>query len=149
MRRTRFDRAPCPIARTADLLGDWWTPLVLRSFFQGAQRFEEIQTQLAIPRAVLSQRLRRLTEDGLLERQQAEHARPSYHLTAKGRAAWSVLAAMWQWGDEWLWPSGQRPSVVLRDRATGAVVRPIVVDQDSGRRIDELDVTMSRRRSGE
>ena len=66
MRRTRFDQWPCPIARTTDLIGDWWTPLVLRNAFAGQRRFDDFQQSLGVSRAVLAQRLGRLVEDGLM-----------------------------------------------------------------------------------
>ena len=66
MRRTRFDDWPCPIARTTDLIGDWWTPLILREAFSGRRRFEELSESLGVPRAVLTARLKRLCADGLL-----------------------------------------------------------------------------------
>jgi len=59
MRRTRFDDAPCPIARTTDLIGDWWTPLIMREAFSGRRRFDEFQQALGVPRAVLAQPLQR------------------------------------------------------------------------------------------
>ena len=63
MRRTRFDDWPCPIARTTDLIGDWWTPLVMREAFSGRRRFEEFPSALDAPRAVLTARLNRLCEE--------------------------------------------------------------------------------------
>src|SRR4051794_5132458 len=66
MRRTRFDDWPCPIARATDLIGDWWTPLVLRELFAGRSRFDDIHAQLGCSRAVLAQRLGRLVDEGLL-----------------------------------------------------------------------------------
>ena len=139
MRRTRFDDWPCPIARTTDLVGDWWTPLVMREAFLGARRFEEFQTALDAPRAVLSSRLRRLCDEGLLRRveYQSRPPRYEYRLTEKGRAFWNVLAAMWRWGADWLWADSDGGSpVVLIDRDTGAVVDPIVVDEHTGAPLD-------------
>ena len=68
MRRTRFDHWPCPIARTTDLVGDWWTPLVMREAFSGRRRFEDFQRALKVPRAVLARRLDRLVDEGLLKK---------------------------------------------------------------------------------
>ena len=68
MRRTRFDDWPCPIARAADLIGDWWTPLVMREAFFGRRRFDEFQSALDAPRAVLTARLNRLCDEGMLQR---------------------------------------------------------------------------------
>src|SRR5438105_15122374 len=69
MKRTSFARWPCSIARTMDLLGDWWTPLVLREAFYGIRRFDEFQQELGIARNTLAERLRRLVDEGLLEKQ--------------------------------------------------------------------------------
>jgi DNA-binding HxlR family transcriptional regulator len=68
MKRTRFDDWPCPIARTVDLLGDWWTPLVLREAFSGRRRFGDFEAALGIPKAVLAARLDRLVTEGVLVR---------------------------------------------------------------------------------
>src|SRR3982751_6607885 len=99
MRRTRFDHWPCPIARATDLIGDWWTPLVLREAFAGRRRFEDFQRALGMPRASLAARLERLVDDGLMMKTPyAERPlRHEYRLTDKGRAFWDVLAAMWRW----------------------------------------------------
>ncbi len=137
MRRTRFDRAPCPIARTTDLIGDWWTPILLRNALFGQKRFDEFQRSLGVPRASLARRLARLVEDGLLTKRlyQERPPRYEYRLTEKGRAFFDVLAAMWRWGEDWLWPEGT-PPVRLADRETGRPVRPVVVDEATGQRID-------------
>jgi DNA-binding HxlR family transcriptional regulator len=137
MRRTRFDRWPCPIARATDLVGDWWTPLVLRDAFFGMRRFEQFQASLGLSRAVLTQRLNRLVEEGLLEKVPYEDHPPrfEYHLTDKGRAFFAVLAAMWRWGSDWLWDE-HGPPVVLVDRSSGEVVRPAVVDARTGQSLD-------------
>ena len=137
MRRTRFDRAPCPIARTTDLIGDWWTPVLLRNACLGVRRFEDFQRTLGVPRAILARRLERLVAEGLLTREpyQERPPRHEYRLTEKGRAFFDVLAAMWRWGEDWLWPEGG-PPVALVDRATGRRVRPVVVDEATGERIE-------------
>jgi DNA-binding HxlR family transcriptional regulator len=148
MRRTRFDDWPCPIARTTDLIGDWWTPIIMREAFSGVRRFDDFQEHLGVPRAVLSQRLRRLVEQGMLAKVAYEERPPrhEYRLTDKGRAFWDVLAAMWRWGDDWLWPEGERAPVTLVDRDTRAEVRPVVVDEQTGERLDVRRLRMSRAR---
>jgi DNA-binding HxlR family transcriptional regulator len=137
VRRTRFDDAACPIARTTDLIGDWWTPLVMRQAFAGTRRFADFAEQLDIPRAVLTARLKRLVDEGLLARveYQDNPVRHEYRLTEKGREFWSVLAAMWRWGSDWLW-DGDEPPLALADRETGRIVRPLVVDEATGRPLD-------------
>jgi DNA-binding HxlR family transcriptional regulator len=146
MRRTRFDEWPCPIARTTDLIGDWWTPLVMREAFTGKRRFDDIQTALDAPRAVLTARLKRLCDEGMLERvaYQQRPVRYEYRLTPKGLAFWDVLAAMWRWGSDWLWPEGEVPPVVLKDRGTGDVIRPVVVDERTGARLNLRSIRMGR-----
>ncbi|NQY56464.1 MAG: helix-turn-helix transcriptional regulator [Ilumatobacteraceae bacterium] len=147
MRRTRFDDWPCPIARTADLVGDWWTPLVMREAFYGCRRFDEFQAALEAPRAVLAARLKRLVEEGMLERHRYLDRPPryEYQLTAKGNDFWIVLAAMWRFGSDHLWEDGEEVPVVLRDCETGAVVTPAVVDEHTGEVVDGRRVRMSLR----
>ncbi len=114
MKRTPFDQWPCSIARTVDLIGDWWTPLVLRDSYYGIRRFEDFQRDLGIGRNILTQRLNRLVDEGMLERvpYQERPLRHEYRLTDKGRDFFPVLAAMLAWGDRWLAPDG--PPVTLR-----------------------------------
>jgi DNA-binding HxlR family transcriptional regulator len=147
VRRTRFDDWPCPIARVTDLVGDWWTPLVMREAFYGRTRFDDFQEALGCSRAVLAQRLNRLVEEGLLVKVPYEDHPPryDYRLTDKGRAFWDVLAAMWRWGSDWLWEE-EGPPVVLVDRDTGEVVRPAVVDERTGRGLDIRRLRLGRNR---
>jgi DNA-binding HxlR family transcriptional regulator len=118
MKRTPFADWPCSVARTVDLLGDWWTPLVLRDAFFGIKRFEDFQRDLGIGRNVLTQRLNRLVDEGLFERvpYQEHPPRHEYVLTDKGRDFMPVLMAMSAWGDRWLsGPEG--PPVLFRHKA--------------------------------
>lgn len=141
MRRTRFDDWSCPIARTTDLVGDWWTPLVMRQAFLGCRRFDDFQTTLGISRSVLTDRLSRLVDEGLLERRPYDDrpVRHEYRLTDKGRDFWGVLAAMWRWGQDWT-PSDTDP--VLVDRHTGERVVPAVVDGRTGVPLDPRSLSL-------
>lgn len=143
MRRTRFDDAPCPIARTTDLMGDWWTPMVMREAFLGRRRFDDFQQALSLSRGVLAQRLARLVEEGLLEKRLYEEKPPRYEyvLTEMGRAFYPVLAAMWRFGEDWLWPGGEQTPLQLVDRDSGEPIRPLVIDERSG---DPIDVRRVR-----
>lgn len=149
MRRTRFHDWPCPIARATDLVGDWWTPLVLREAFAGKRRFEDFQRGLDVPRAILAKRLARLVEEGLMvKKAYAERpVRYEYRLTDKGRAFWDVLAAMFRWGSDWLWDERGAP-VVLVDAESGTEVRPLVVDEHTGKPLDVRRVRVARARRG-
>src|SRR3954468_14108327 len=104
MRRTSFERWPCSIARTADLLGDGWTLLVLREAFYGETRFDGFTETLHIARSTLTDRLRRLVDAGLLGKHayQSDPVRHDYVLTEKGRHCFAVLAALNAWGNRWL-----------------------------------------------
>jgi DNA-binding HxlR family transcriptional regulator len=114
VRRTSFARWPCSIARAVDILGDWWTPLILREVFYGVRRFDDFEQALPISRNVLAQRLRRLVDEGLLDRvpYSERPLRFEYQPTEMGREFWSVLAAMSAWGDRWL-DGGKGPPIVL------------------------------------
>ena len=120
MKRTPFSSWPCSVARSVDLLGDWWTPLVLRDAFFGVKRFEDFQRDLGIGRNVLTQRLRRLVDEGIFERvaYQEHPARYEYVLTEKGRDFMPVLTAITAWGDRWLaGPEG--PPLTMTHNACG------------------------------
>jgi DNA-binding HxlR family transcriptional regulator len=148
VRRTRFEDWPCPIARTTDLIGDWWTPIIMREAFSGVRRFDDFQQRIGVPRAVLTQRLARLVDEGLLVKVAYEEKPPrfEYRLTEKGRAFWDVLAAMWRWGDDWLWPAGERAPVTLVDKDTREEIRPLVVDEHTGEPLDVRRLRMTRTR---
>ena len=138
MRRRRLEEAPCPIARATDLMGDAWTPLVMREAFAGRRRFDEFQRALGVSRGVLSERLAHLVDQGLLVKRAYEERPPrsEYVLTDKGRDFYPVLAAMWRFGEDWLWPEGEETPLGLVDRDTGEAVSPRVVDEVTGEPID-------------
>ncbi|MCF3132278.1 winged helix-turn-helix transcriptional regulator [Streptomyces olivochromogenes] len=102
--RPSFANWPCSIARTVDVLGDAWSSLLLREAFYGSSRFEEFQRELGIARNTLTDRLRRLVDEGLMEKRRYESEPPRYEyvLTEKGRDFFPVLAALSRWGDRWL-----------------------------------------------
>lgn len=139
MRRTRFDQAECPVARTTDLLGDWWTPLVLRELLLGHRRFSAIQSRLGVSRPILTERLKRLERERVIERVQYEEHPPrfEYQLTEKGRALWEVVVAMWRFGDDWMFDAESGGALIeLVDKRTGAPIRPRVIDETTGETLD-------------
>jgi DNA-binding HxlR family transcriptional regulator len=95
-----YERQDCSLARALEVIGERWTLLIVRDAFYGVRRFNDFQTHLDIPRAVLSDRLSGLVQDGILERRpDPEHAgRHLYELTAAGRDLWPVLSALLAWG---------------------------------------------------
>ncbi len=150
MRRTRFEDAACPIARTTDLMGDWWTPMVMREAFLGRRRFDEFQKALAVSRGVLSKRLSRLVDEGLLSKRAYEIRPPrfEYILTEKGLAFYPVLAAMWRFGEDWLFEEGTEPPLQLFDRESGEPVAPVVVNERTGVPIDVRQMRLGERQKG-
>ena len=115
MKRRSFEDMNCSVAQALEIVGEWWTLLILRDAFVGIRRFDDFQVRLGISRNVLTTRLDALVEHGVLQRvQYSEHPpRDEYRLTPKGRGLWTVLHALREWGDEWV--VGQdKASIVLR-----------------------------------
>jgi DNA-binding HxlR family transcriptional regulator len=107
----------CSIAKTLDVVGEWWTLLILRDAFRGTRRFDDFQASLGLARSVLTARLRKLTEHGVLERR-AYSARPpryEYFLTEKGLALFPVIVALIGWGDAWASGPDGPPVVFVHD----------------------------------
>ncbi len=122
MQRTSFGAMQCSIARTMDVVGEPWSPLILRNIYMGVSRFDQLQESLGISRKVLAERLRWLTETGVLERREysARPARYEYGLTEKGLELFQVLMVMVAWGDKWL--AGEAgPPVLYRHHACGQI----------------------------
>ena len=122
MQRTRFGDMVCSIARTLDLVGEPWSPLILRDVWVGIRRFDEIQADLGISRKVLTERLHRLVEAGVLAREQYSDrpARSHYVLTAKGTELVELLMVMVKWGDRWS-AGDAGPPVLYRHRVCGEI----------------------------
>ena len=143
MRRKTFARMNCSIARALELVGEWWTMLILREAFLGARRFHEFQANLGIARNILSARLKKLVARGILERTVAEGGgrRLEYRLTAKGRAFFPVLMALMQWGDRFAaCPGG--PPVKVVERESGDAIAEIEVRSRDGRVLRAAEIMM-------
>jgi DNA-binding HxlR family transcriptional regulator len=127
MRLTSLEDWNCSIAKTLDVVGEWWTLLIVRDAFRGTRRFDDFQASLGLARSVLTARLAKLTEHGVLERRAySEHPpRYEYHLTSKGRALFPLIAVLLAWGDEWA-PSPGGPPVELVHDACGNVTQPVL-----------------------
>lgn len=114
MQRTSFADMVCSIARTLDVVGEWWTLLILRDAFLGNTRFDEFQRSLGIARNVLTDRLNGLVEQGVLEKQpyQDHPVRYEYILTEPGRELFPIISSLIAWGDRWR-AGEQGPPLVL------------------------------------
>jgi DNA-binding HxlR family transcriptional regulator len=133
----------CSIARTLDVIGDWWTPLIIRDVFVGISRFDAIQRDLGISRKVLAQRLDRLCDAGVLERvpYQDKPVRHDYRVTEKGADLALVLLALKTWGDRWA-PLEEGPPMHLRHEVCGEFTDPVPHCGACGERMTAADVTM-------
>ena len=137
MRRKSFGNMQCPIARSLERVGEWWSILILRDAFLGLTRFDQFQESLGIAPNILTRRLKTLVEAGLLERRRysARPPRNEYVLTQAGRDFRPVLWALLAWGNKHFAPEGA--SVVIVDSQTGEQADPVVVDRNSGRLLTE------------
>lgn len=126
MRRTSFEDMHCSVAQTLELVGEWWTLLIVRDLLLGVTRFEVLQERLGISRNILADRLRTLEATGIVDRQpyQERPARYDYRLTDKGRDLWTVVNAVREWGDRWAAPDGPPMEMIHRrcGRPTSAVL---------------------------
>lgn len=121
MQRTDFSEMACSIARTLDVIGEPWSPLILRDIWVGISRFEQIQADLGISRKVLTERLNHLVDHGIVERRPYDRRpRYEYGLTGKGIELVDVLMVMVGWGDKWL-AGAAGPPVLYRHHACGSI----------------------------
>ena len=117
----------CSLARSLDVAGEWWTPLIVRDVWLGRRRFDEIQSNLEVSRKVLADRLDTLVREGVLERRRYQERPPrdEYVLTAKGKELMEVFIALIGWGDRWT-AEEAGPPMLMRHKGCGEVVRPEV-----------------------
>jgi DNA-binding HxlR family transcriptional regulator len=135
MQRKSFGGMACPIARSLERVGEWWSILILRDALHGLTRFDQFQKSLGIAPNMLARRLNALVATGLLQRRRYSERPPrhEYVLTARGRDFRPILVALLAWGNKHFAPEG--PSVLLVNTKTGAAVDPILVDRATGRPI--------------
>jgi DNA-binding HxlR family transcriptional regulator len=138
--RKSFADMDCSVAQCLEVVGEWWSLLIVRDALMGVTRFEEFQRRTGVSRNILTQRLGRLVERGVLERvPYCEHPpRFAYRLTDKGRDLWPVINAMRQWGDRHEAPSG--PPIEIVHRGCGRVARVETVCDQCGERVSARDV---------
>lgn len=144
MQRTSFGAMACPIARSLERVGEWWTILILRDAFRGATRFEEFRDSLGVAPNILTRRLKALVAAGLLERRRycERPPRDEYVLTERGRDFRPVLIGLLVWGNRHFAPEGPRVQVV--DAQTGEPADPVLVDRATGRAIIGPDFKITR-----
>lgn len=141
MERKSFAGFDCSVAQCLEVVGEWWSMLVVRDAFLGVTRFDDFQRRLGISRNILQERLTRLADAGVLDRvpYSSHPPRHEYRLTDKGRELWPVLTAMRQWGDRYAAPNGPPLEVVHTE--CGAVAQGVFVCSSCGAPISARDVS--------
>src|SRR5580704_13862859 len=141
MKRKCLDKSKCPIARTLDVIGDWWSLLIVRDAFWGKHRFGEFQKSLGLAKNVLCVRLQKLVAHGVLTTGPASDgsAYEEYRLTEKGRSLYLVLVALRQWGERNLFKKGEL-DLLLVDREKGQPVKPLELRARDGRLLGPADL---------
>ncbi len=136
MQRTSFGDMPCPIARSLEHVGEWWSILILREAFNGRTRFDEFRDALGVAPNMLTRRLKALVAAGLLERRRycERPPRDEYVLTERGRDFRPVLLSLMTWGNRHFAPEGPRVQIV--NAQTGEPADPVLVDRATGLLID-------------
>ncbi|MDR3528994.1 MAG: helix-turn-helix domain-containing protein [Rhodopila sp.] len=144
MQHTSFSAMQCPVANSLERVGEWWNILILRDAFQGVTRFDQFRKSLGIAPNILSRRLRGLVEAGLLEKSRYSERPPrdEYVLTERGQDFRPVLWALLAWGNKYFAPDGD--IVVLVDSTTGLPADPVMMDGNSGKRLDQAAVRSVR-----
>jgi DNA-binding HxlR family transcriptional regulator len=146
VKRTSFEGDECPIARSLDAIGDWWSLLIIRDALLGARRFGEFQKSLGLAKNILTVRLRTLVDQGILQMAPASDgsAYQEYVLTPKGRGIFPILVALRQWSEEF----DERPeeiATMLVDREKGKPVRRLELHSQDGRLLSAADTTLKPR----
>jgi DNA-binding HxlR family transcriptional regulator len=143
VKRTSFEHDGCPIARSLDAIGDWWSMLIIREALLGTKRFGEFQKRLGLAKNILTVRLRALVDDGILTTAPASDgsAYQDYLLTPKGRGVFPVLVALRQWSEEF----DDRPeeiATIMVDREKGRPVRKLELRSQDGRLLEVGEVVL-------
>ncbi|MDO9127301.1 MAG: winged helix-turn-helix transcriptional regulator [Parvibaculum sp.] len=141
MRWEELDREPCSLARTLSVVGDRWTLLVLRECFLRVRRFEEFEQRLGIARHVLADRLKKLSDAGVLEKvpYQERPRREEYRLTEKGLALYPVLQALLDWGDAYM-SGSEGPPIIRRHKSCGHAMHAVQTCSECGEPFGARDI---------
>ena len=136
------------MARSVDLVGEWGSLLILREAFGGVSRFDDFQKRIGISRNLLTTRLKKLVDGGVLERRplHSDAKRHEYVLTEKGEDLFATVVALRQWGDRWLFPKTGHPADMLDGRDQSPIAR-IEVRSERGRKLTLADLVLEARRA--
>jgi DNA-binding HxlR family transcriptional regulator len=148
MKRTSLAHADCPIARSLDVFGDWWSLLIIRDALLGRRRFGEFQKSLGLAKNILTVRLRALVDQGLLVMAPASDgsAYQEYVLTPKGRGVFPIMVALRQWTEEFD-EHPEQIATILVDREKGRPVKKLELYSQDGRLLGAADTALKPRPS--
>lgn len=134
VKRTRLQDAECPVARSLDAIGDWWSLLIVRDAFDGIRRFGEFQRNLGMAKNMLATRLKTLVEHGVLEVVPASDgsAYQEYVLTDKGKGLFPLIIGLRQWGEAFFYEEGEAHSRLV-DRQTRQPLQALELRSADGR----------------
>lgn len=140
MKHKSFDHLNCSLAQTLTVIGERWTLLILREAFFGTRRFNRFERNLGVSKNILTSRLNRLVNEGILYRRPArDSAHPEYVLTDKGLELQPILLSMTHWGDKHRpHPKGQR--LVFVERSTGQPIRRMSAVSQDGRQLNAREI---------
>ncbi|MBL4740696.1 MAG: helix-turn-helix transcriptional regulator [Sneathiella sp.] len=132
MSRANLSTQTCTVARSVALVGDEWTFMIIRELFLGNNRFGDFLSQTGMSSHLLSQRLKKLETEGVIQRKPYSERPPryEYHLTAMGRDLWPAVIALKQWGDRWL-SDGEVPVEIIH-KGCGHITQPQVTCSECG-----------------
>lgn len=145
MKKVSFADMHCSVAQSLEVIGEWWTLLILRDAFLGVTRFDDFASRLGIARNVLTARLDTLVDNDVLDRVPYDEARGryDYRLTDKGRALLPVMIAIRQWGDEWILGEEHAP-VVVEHTTCGEVSKGVLTCDHCGKELTTKTVRARR-----
>ena len=143
MKHTSFKDMNCSLAQSLEIVGERWSLLIIRDTAFGIRRFDDIQKSLGIARNILTQRLSKLTNEGILVRARGKAGRMEYQLTDKGWDLQPLLLSLFQWGEKYQ-PHSKGERMCFVDRTSGNPIQPMAVRSSDGRLLKSADVWAKR-----
>jgi DNA-binding HxlR family transcriptional regulator len=145
VKRTSLTDADCPVARSLDVIGDWWSLLIVRDAFDGVRRFGDFQKSLGVSKGILASRLRELVKLGIFTTAPVtdDSAYQEYVLTKKGDDLFPIVVGLRQWGEAHCFRSSERHSVLV-DNESGRPLARLEVKSRSGRHLRSLDTSVRK-----
>jgi DNA-binding HxlR family transcriptional regulator len=140
MRKENFRHLECSLARSLDVIGEWWSLLIIRDLFYGMNTFDMLCQDLGIARNILADRLKKLTDRGIIQKQHdaTKSRKQSYRLTGKGTDLFPIIMALAAWGDKWESPNG--PPIIFKHKPDGHAAKPGIICTCCGEPLKPKDI---------